>query len=168
MTAKEKLEYIFTYYSWHMIGVVAGIVAIVLLINAVNSNRQRRDNLFLSIQQEYAIALRPILDHVTQEGGWEEEINYAEVVSVRDGSGDGMNQVAVQMTANEMDVFICDRYNKQFVEDDPEAIYAVYELKDTVLGQYAPEDTKLYVVFLTGPRQEKTERFEKLLLGKAD
>ncbi len=167
MTPKEKAEHIATYYSWHIIGVIAGVLAVILIINAVSSNRQRKDHLFLSVQQEYSVALRPILDHVTETGGWDEDINYAEVVSVRDTSGDGMNQVVVQLTANEMDVFICDRHNKAFVEEDPEAVYAAYELEDTVLGQYAQTDTKLYVLFLTGPRQEKTQRFERLLLGAA-
>lgn len=165
MTPGEKIDHIWTYYCWHIIGAIAGIVAVILLVNAIRHNYVHRNDLYVAVQEEYSVALMPILEHVTETGGWDEEINYTTVASAKDSAGDGATQIMVQLAANEMDVIVCDRYAKEFIEDDPEAVDAVYELKDTVLGLYAQTDTKLYVLFLTGPRQEKTDRFEQLLLA---
>ena len=165
MTPGEKIDHIWTYYCWHIIAAIAGIVALIMLINAIYHNHVHRNDLYVAVQKDYSVALMPILEHVAGTGGWDEEINYTTVGSAKEFMGDGATQIMVQLAANEMDVIICDRYGKEFIEEDPEAVGAVYRLEDTALGMYAQTDTKLYVLFLTGPRQEKTDRFEQLLLA---
>lgn len=164
MTPGEKLEHIMTYYLWQIVGVIAAVVAVILIVNAIQSNHRHRNDLCVSVQEDYAVAITPILEYLADQGGWEENIKYASVVSAGDLSGDGVSQIVVQLSANEMDVIICDKTTRSFIEDDPEAVAAVYDLQDTVLGQYAPEQKGVYVMFLTGPRQEKTEQYRQLLV----
>ena len=164
MTPGEKLEHILTYYLWQILGTIAAVVAVVFVANAIRSNHLHRDDLCVSVQEDYAVAIMPMLEYLADNGGWEEDIKYASVVSAGDLSGDGVNQIVVQMVANEMDVIICDKTTRAFIEDDPEAVDCVYDLQDTVLGQYAPDQKGIYVMFLTGPRQEKTDRYRQLLV----
>lgn len=167
MTPAEKLDHIRTYYTWHIVGVIAGLLALVMIGFAVYNNYLHRNDLCVAVQEEYSVALMPILEHVTQEIGWEEDISYTSVVSTSDVSGDGINQIMVQLAANEMDVLVCGRDTMEFITDDPEVTYAVYELQETVLGRYAQREAEIYVLFFTGPKQEKTQRFEQLLLDAA-
>ena len=166
MTPKEKADHIFHYYWLHMLaGAFALIVAVVFLVT-YRTNAATKDYLYVGIQADCYDLLRPGVEELAQQADWPEGLNYLSFPSADGADGMGSMQLAMYLTADELDFIVCDGYTMRLLTSDETMNCTVAAIEDTRLGMAGDIAQELFVLALNGTaRAEKVQQFIPVLLG---
>lgn len=166
MSTQEKFRHIFQYYWLHML---VGVLALVVAVDFVVTWRESaatRDHLYIGIQTEYYDLLRPEVESLAQETQWPEGLNFLSFSSAASEDGMGSMQLAMYLTADELDFIVCDEYTMRLLTSDETINCSAATFEDTYLGMAADVDQKLFILALNDTsRSEKVQLFSPVLLG---
>ena len=165
MSPKEKIGHIFRYYWPHM---AAAAVLLVLALTFVQDYRdaaQTRSWLYVGLQEGYYEELQPAVQQLADEGGWDEELNWASVASAESEDGMGLMQLMLYVSSDELDLVVCDEATAALLGEDESIPCRVWPVADTALAGRVGAGQELYVVLLeeTG-RADRVSAFADLLL----
>ena len=168
MSLRGKAEHIFRYYWFYMVAGVAAVIVAAAFVVTWRTNEATRGFVYVGIQEEYYSALEPAVNGMAREAQWSEGINFAAFPGV--AAQDGMSgiQLVLYITADEIDVAVCDQQTMQAIREDETIPCSVVALKDTMLGQRVNLKKDLYVIcFEQTGRGEKARQFAEILTAAA-
>lgn len=165
MSGREKVNYIFHYYWPHMAVTVVVLIMAVSFVQSARENARLRNCVYMGLQEEYYAFLQPAADELAQEGGWEEPVNYLSFVTGMSVDGLGGMQLAMYLTADQLDFVVCDEATRDMILEESGADCDWVPLEETALGQRAGIRWGLYLMTLNDTaRGEKVQQFKPLLL----
>ena len=166
MTAREKARHIFQYYWLHMLAGVFILIVTVVFVTDWRTGAATRDQLYIGLQTDCYDLLRPQVEELAQEAGWPEGLNFMSFPSAASEDGMGSMQLAMYLTADQLDFIVCDEYTMRLLTADETMNCAAATFEDTWLGMAVDTDQELYILALydTG-RAEKAQQFMPILLG---
>ena len=166
MSTQEKLSHIFQYYWLHMLAGAFALVVAVVFVVTWRENVATLDHLHIGIQTEYYDLLRPEVESLAQETQWPEGLNFLSFPSADSADGMGSMQLAMYLTADELDFIVCDEYTMRLLTSDETTNCSVAAFEDTYLGMAVDVDQKLFVLVLNDTaRAEKVQLFSPILLA---
>lgn len=163
MSAAEKIGHIWTYYRLPALGVLLFAAVAVSITVAMVRGYRAKDNLQVGILGAPTVTKEQV-ERFAGDKYWDGGLSIATGDGVGDGTGQGFIQLMCLLSADELDVAVCDWDTARFILGEAEMPGKIYRLSDTALGHYVPESEEVYLVVIeeTG-RAEKTARFlEKL------
>lgn len=168
MSGREKANYIFHYYWPHMAAAVLAVIVAVSVVKSVRESAMLRECVYMGLQEEYYSFLQPAADELAQEGGWGEPINYQSFVAGMSTDGLGGMQLAMYLTADQLDFIVCDEVTRDMILEESGADCDWVPLEETALGQRAGIRWGLYLMTLNDTaRGEKVQQFKPLLISGA-
>lgn len=168
MSPKEKRAHILGYYWPYMAAAVALLVVCVVFVMDMQDNARTKECVYVGIQQEYYEQLQPLVQQLADEARWPEGLNFLAYPSASSADGMGSLQMMMYLSADELDVAVCDQWTTDLMAKDETMLCTVWPLEETVLGQGFVADEPLFLVAFGGTaRGEKAVRFQLLLEGSA-
>lgn len=166
MTAREKARHIFQYYWLHMLAGVFILIVTVVFVTDWRTGAATRDQLYIGLQTDCYDLLRPQVEELAQEAGWPEGLNFMSFPSAASEDGMGSMQLAMYLTADQLDFIVCDEYTMRLLTADETMNCAAATFEDTYLGARTDIEEDLFILTLYDTaRAEKVERFMPILLG---
>lgn len=165
MTFKEKLEYFWTYYKWYLIG---GIVALLFLINIVNSVLNSKDVCFMvaflnsdGYGKQEALQLE-----ATEAMGFDTNkysVSYDVDLYLRGNlstTAAGVNGLSTLLYAKDLDIMVSDEMGNNWIRDShvmaPLDTFLSAEFledyKDSIIEYTNPEDGTTIKAFIKAPK----------------
>ena len=168
MTAREKTRHIFRYYWLHMlVGVLVLVVAVTFVVDW-RANAATRDQVYIGLQTECYDLLRPKVEELAQQTGWPEGLNFMTFPSAASEDGMGSMQLAMYLTADQLDFIVCDESTMRLLTMDETMNCTETAFEDTLLGAHVDIEQELFVLTLNNTaRAEKVQQFMPALLGSA-
>ena len=168
MSSREKRAHILGYYWPYMAAAVALLVVCVVFVMDMQDNARTKECVYVGIQQEYYEQLQPLVQQLADEAQWPEGLNFLAYPSASSADGMGSLQMMMYLSADELDVAVCDQWTTDLMAKDETMLCAAWPLEDTALGQGFVSDEPLFLVAFGGTaRGEKAEQFRNLLAGSA-
>ena len=166
MTAREKVGHIFHYYWLHMLVGFFVLIVTVVFVTDWRANAATRDQLYIGIQADCYDLLQPRVEELAQQAGWPEGLNFMTFPSASSEDGMGSMQLAMYLTADQLDFIVCDEYTMRLLTADETMNCAAATLEDTHLSMTTDIEHDLHILALydTG-RAEKMEQFMPILIG---
>ena len=166
MSQKEKLNHLWTYYKGHLAIALILIVVVGSFVSAVRTGIMSEGYVHISITEPYAARLEEAVTLLAQEAGWEEELAIAPVSQIEDASGDGIIQWMTSLTADGVDIAICDRATAQAIVEGGYTC-SLLPLEESALAHVDTGSADMVIVTLEETsRQEKVLQFSALLTGE--
>lgn len=165
MSKKEKCAYVFQYYWMYMVAVVAVVGMAFSIRAAVRDSIAREGYVYVVLQEGYESDLRPAVEVLAEQAQWPEELNFASFPSLDDQETTGAYQLTLYLTADQVDVIVCDELTTEVLSEDDTLDLTVVPLNECALGERVSFREPLYVISVgdTG-RGEKAEQFCELLM----
>ena len=165
MSNKEKWAYVFQYYWMHMVAVVAVVAMAFSISAAVRDSIAREGYVYVVLQEGYESDLRPAVEAMAEQAQWPEELNFASFPSLEDQETTGAYQLTLYLTADQVDMIVCDELTMEVLVEDDTLALSVVPLSECALGDRVSFREPLYVIGVGDTaRGEKAEQFCKLLM----